>query len=242
MITHLCLYTPESDFLLPYIKQALPGVKISTMPVDGSEQAPELAVMISSCDIYGGTEAIDLNEGAPVDETSPWAERERLFGDYCRKNGMKALVLRCADIIGTGMGGYGRMLARAIWRGTFFHFPGNEARRSCIHATDVAALIRSAAERMPEAEGGIYNVTDGEDPTVHDLAEALAFRMRNKRISNLSTVPQQRIFKLLYGRRRCGLYTTTRTFSNERARADFDFHPSAVCQYLRTHIYDDSSL
>lgn len=153
-----------------------------------------------------------------------------------------AVVLKLPTVIGTGMTGFGQHLARSIWRGTFFHFPGNEMRLSVVHAVDVGRAVALLCTRPPH-EGAEYTLTDGVDPTLHDLAEAIAYRLRNKRISNLSTRPQQWMGRIAYGRRRYEEYTTSRCVDGSAFVADYpEFVPTDVCTYLRTHVYDDSSL
>ncbi len=237
MTDTLLLHAPAAAFVEPYIRRALPGVKIVS---DCSEGRPALAVMLSSTDIYGAEGAADmLGEDAPKD--GPWVEREIAFGTLAA--GTPTLILRCPDIVATGMEGFPRRLAEAVWRGTFFHLPSNEARRSAVHASDIAKLVAHAyAGGLPKPGLNIYNISDGEHPTVHDLAEALAYRMANKRVSTLSTKPQQWFGRLVYGRRLTALYTTTRTYSSAALEADMAFRPTPVCSYLRTHNYDEESL
>lgn len=153
----------------------------------------------------------------------------------------EACVLRLPVVIGTGMTGFGRHLVQSIWRGTFFHFPDNEMRLSVVHAVDVARAV--ALLCTTPRTGAVYTLTDGVDPTLHDLAEALAYRMCNKRISNLSTKPQQWLGRVLYGRRHYTEYTVSRCYDGSAFLTDYpDFHPTDVCTYLRTHVYDDTSL
>lgn len=234
----ILIYAPGADFLMPYLRHALPGTLIC-----GPEDADgaELAVMISSCDIYGPGPCVSVDESAGTDNSSPWVSEESTFMKSV--SAMPAVVLRCADIVGTGMTGFPRALAESVWRGTFFHFPDNEARRSVVHASDIASIIALMSENLPAGTSAVYNLTDGADPTIHDLAEALAFRMKNKRISTLSTGPQQWFGRKMYGPKRYGDYTTTRTFSSGKLRSDYpSFVPSVVTEYLRTHNYDETSL
>lgn len=240
MTDTLCLYAPGSDFVIKYIKAAMPGTTI-VGPDDITSAG--MAVMISSADIYGAGQFELRSEDEALDKNSVWYEYENEFTARCRRANIRGLVLRCPDIVCTGMTGFTRHLANAIWRGTFFHFPGNDARRSVVHATDIAeAIILACKELTASADIVTYNICDGVNPTLHDLAEALAFRMSNKRISNLSTKPQQIIGRLIYGRRRYAEYTDTRTLSCAAICRDLGFRPTDVCSYLRTHNYDDTSL
>ena len=236
MIETLLLHAPDAAFVEPYIRRALPGVKIV---YDRNDAAPDLAVMLSSTDIYGIGTADMLSEEAPLQ--GPCKAREDAFAELAA--GVPTLILRCPDIIATGMNGFPRELAEKVHKGTFFHFPGNESRRSAVHATDIAEVVkRVAVAGLPHKGVNVYNITDGEHPTLHDLAEALAFRMGNKRISNLSTWGQRWLGRMLYGRRLMSLYTTTRTYSSAALETDLHFTPTPVCTYMRTHVYDNDSL
>lgn len=252
MTENIAVYAPARGFVMPYITAALPDCGIYSLSVpDGNLSPenkkaggrPEIFIMISSTDIYGDGPMENITEETRTCSDSEWSEYEKDFRDYVDGQGGKAVILRCADIVATGMTGFPRTLAEAVWRGTFFHFPGNEARRSMIHATDIGRIVRTLATAgIPAGNVLTYNVTDGSDPTIHDIAEALAYRMANKRISTLSTRPQQWIGRQVYGARRYSLYTTTRTFSSEKLKLDMAFHATDTCEYLRTHVYDENSL
>lgn len=231
-LINIYIYAPDSRFVLPYIERELPEAVLTDSAADA-----DLCVMLSHVDVYGRNEGEGIDESA-VPLNPVWRERERSFLAIA-PDGM---ILRTADIVGTGMNGFPMELAKAIASGRFFHFPDNKAHRSVIHASDVARVIAAFVHGgIPEGER-IYNVTDLDNPTIHDIAEALAFRMNNKRISTLSTGPQQWMGRKWYGRKLYGLYTTTLTFSGERLRDAIHFEPVAVTRYLRTHVYDHDSL
>lgn len=218
--------TTENEFLRPYIKREM------------GKTEPSFSVMVSSTDIYvPDAEALITEDGA-TDESSPWAAYERQFiNEY-----PDGIILRAAPIAGTGMTGKIRRLAEEIHGARFFHFPANEARKSIVHASDVAKVVAILAkDGVPDGSGRIFNICDGEDPTLHDIAEALAYRMGNKRISTLSTKPQQMIGRLLYGKR-YGYYISDERFNGLALCEATGFRPVSVCEYLRTHVYDENSL
>lgn len=246
----LYIFAPEAEFVLPFIKQLMPKANIHT-DADAVSGTPDAAVMLSSCDIYSTGERILADETATLDPQSPFLAAEARFKEVCRTRAWNGVILRCADIVGTGMTGFTRDLVNAVYRNFFFHFPGNEARRSVVHAIYIAKVVKAIADgAFSGLEGSgtstptvqIYNLTDGEHPKIHDLAEAFAFRLNNKRISNLSTGPQQFIGRLIYGKRRYASYTTTRTFNDDAIRKQLNIAPLNVCEYLRTHEYRDADV
>lgn len=212
-IPEVFVYAPDGEWLMPYISRE----------VCVGQRDAAVAVMISSA----------------VDASGRYEALEYEFMSRSDLAASRRYVLRSAPIVGTGMNGPVRTLAEEIYRGVFFHFPGNEARKSIVHAVDVARAVRFLADN--DIEPGKYNLSDGVDPTLHDIAEALAFRMGNKRISNLSTRPQQWIARLLYGRRRYNRYTIDSLVPSVELRA-LGFVPVDTCAYMRNHVYDSESL
>ena len=230
---NIYVHTPGREFLWPYIKKAASAHTLT----DNASEA-DVAIMVSSTDIYTTGELLLAAENTPANPDSAWIGHENAFAAGCEN--CRTVILRCPNVIGTAMTGFPRELAESIFRGTFFHFKGNEARVSAVHAADVAAAIAALAE-MPTAEG-VYNICDGENPTLHDLAEAIAFRMNNKRISTLSTRGQLWLGRLIYGKKRYSTYTTSRTFDCSRLCRTIDYRPTPTTEYLRTHVYDENSL
>lgn len=226
------LEAPDYEFLLPYLKAE--GVELAEV------EAAEVAIMLSTTDIYfpGGEKMLD--EESSVDIESIEFGKEKQFKEFATKNHLPNIILRCPIVIGTRMGGIGRRIAEMIDSGKLFYFPGNEARVSVMHATDLAKVVlRLAQSDVSEA---VYNVGDGTNPTFHDLAEALAYRMKNKRVSTLSTGPQQWFGRVFYGKKLYSIMTTSRLYSVEKIKAELGIDFVDTCEYLRTHNYDENSL
>lgn len=144
-----------------------------------------------------------------------------------------AAVLGCRWLIGTGMTGLPRELAARVWRGTFFHIPGSEIPLSAVHAVDMARAVA-----LTLGKPGKYMVTDGCPHTLDELADALAHRLGQKRVL---TAPK-RLARWLPGwhfRMKCAAVDTID--GSDFAR-EFDFTPVDVTEYLRTHVYDETSL
>lgn len=223
------------DFLRPYFLRQFPGrdaVAVDIVP-------GRTAFFISDTEIYDCRPDEWADEDAPLHSGSPLREAEKAFMSKAHGAGCRAFILRCAPTVCTGMQGRARRLLNDIYRGVFFHLPGNEARLSVVHGTDVAGAAAFLA--ASNAEGGIFNLTDADHPTIDDLAEALAYRLDNKRISTVSTKPQQWFARLVYGARRLDEYTVSTLVSSAKIEG-MGFAPQAVCSYLRNHVYDDASL
>ncbi len=141
--------------------------------------------------------------------------------------------LFCPAIVGTGMTGIAMTLAKAIAGGRLYHITGNEARVSTVHAVDVARAVKAVL-----GSEGDFTVTDGCDPTFHDLAEALAHRLDSRRIYTV----KPRLARWIMSGALRELITTDHVENGEDFARKFDFKPVSVVEYLKTHIYDDDSL
>lgn len=224
---------PGNEFVMPYVDQLLVTADFEQL------KKGDTAIMLSSTDIYEPDSEKIIDEASPLRTTSAWKKSEDDFIQASETRGLKWYIFRAAPIVGTGMNGAIRELAEEIARGLFMHFPGNETQLSVVHASDIARAAEYVLTN--NVDGHIFNLTDNCDPTLHDIAEALAYRMKNKRISTISTLPQQWFMRLIYGRKRMARYTTTVRYSSAAIQS-LGFMPTNVCDYLHTHVYDDNSL
>ena len=142
-------------------------------------------------------------------------------------------VLRCQAIVGTGMCGLPMRIASGIASGCYVQVKGNEARISVIHAVDVARAARVAAG-VP----GEFWLTDRTDPGINELAEALAYRMGDKRLLSIGAGWA----RLWYGGRYFRQLTTDAVVEDTFVGRFPEFVPVSVVNYLRTHVYDEKSL
>ncbi len=211
---------------------------------------PDVMVYISGATVYGSSPG-----GRSDEQTKPCPDTvcgraklavEDYLGRWCRDNGVLLYILRPAHVVGTGMQGEMRRLVNRIYRGTYRHVSGNEARVSVVHASQLADIV---ARLIHLPAGGVYNVTDGTDPTRHDLAEAIAWRLDHKRIYTVSQ-SKARLLAKIGDYRPVTMFTTAR-LEHELSTVTYDGRavleltgvtPVAVTDYLRNHIYDESSL
>lgn len=144
-----------------------------------------------------------------------------------------ALVLECPNVIGTGMTGLPRQLAAAIWRGTFFHIPGSDIPVATVHAESVARAVAAAL-----GTAGFFTVTDGCAHTLDELADALSYRLGNKRI----LTPRPILARWLPGGALRRAFAAAPVPDGSAFAQRFDFKPVNVTEYLCTHVYDEESL
>lgn len=144
-------------------------------------------------------------------------------------------VVRTAHVVGTGMTGLPMRMAAAIGRSLYSHVAGDESRISVVHALDVARLVRRLAPL-----GGEWTVSDGQDPTVSDFAEALSMRLGHKRVTTMS--PHKAWWaawatSLIGGLSRAQEKRLRQGDTVEPTPLPFDFTPIHVVDYLKTHQY-----
>lgn len=210
-IAHILFDLGANGFLVPYLRRLLTPDYDPERPTVDPE--PTAAVRIFHCD-----------ENRDADPA---------FQDRCEHFGLPTVTLICPNIIGTGMNGRMRRIATGIYNGSYFHIRGSEGKTSVVHAVDVARAAVLAA-----GSTGRFTLTDGTTPTIHDVAEALAYRIDNKR---LFAMPRWAA-RWWYSREFFDFLTSDTSGADTFAGAFPEFQPTDTLRYLHTHIYDDASL
>lgn len=263
------LLTNREHFLTPFLMNAFNGTPISFFPSDAPDTSimvhygtndativpetnniladvaklPRHVVFISSWEIYGHRSFENLTENSPA--MGQWAEAENAISERATHDGASLSILRPGIIIGTGMDGYAREIVNGISRATYCHIEGNDARISAIHSLDVAQAAKNIV-----GKNGTFNISDGIDPTIEQLAEALAWRIGHKRIFSITPPKAHRMARVgdfipfisPLDSRKLKMQTTTRTLSIENISQTINFHPINVIEYLTNHIYDESDI
>ncbi len=212
------------------------------------EHVPQSIVYLSSTDVYGVEEGEAITEEHATNPVSiagkSKLEAEEMLRQWCADKGVTLSILRCPPIVGTGMKGPLRRLVNSIYRGNYHHIDDETSRLSVVHATDVARAMVMLAD-----VGGIYNITDGVNPSRHDLVEALARRMKSKRVYTLRAKRARIVARICdflpgvgYGRKVLAQRYRTLTFDDSRLQQAINFTPTSVVEYLTTHNYDENSL
>lgn len=218
--------------------------------LDGVTEAGNVKnfVFISTVEVYGKQDGCGYNELTPTQPVTEFGrmklEAENILVERCKKHGINLSIIRCAPVVCTGMHNPIRRLAADIYRGSYRHIADNDARTSVVHAVDVA---RAAVDII--GHEGIFNLTDGVDPSRHDLAEALSWRMGNKRIFTLPLSKARKLARIndwlpftRFDSEMLKRETTSLTFSSEKIHGILGWRPNSVTEYLRTHVYDENSL
>lgn len=227
-IKRVFLFTPNRDYVRPYFERYMPDFEFT-----GDINHADYAIMVSSTDIYDVTQGLNFNELTPLKIDGQEYYNEKEFECLCKSACLRPLILRCANIVATGMKGPVRNMADHIYRGFYLNIVGNEAVISAVHAVDLPKFSLKLLD-LP----GIYNVTDGTSVYMNELADALAWRLGQKRIFSIKAS----WYRLFYGRKKYSLATRSLTYSSEKLLSEVDCKPTSVIEYLKTHVYDSQSL
>ena len=210
---------------------------------------PHYFVFISSLQVYGCSCGENLDENTVTAPTTQYGksklQAEEYLKQWCHAHNVTLSILRPAMIMGTGMKGSLRSMVNGINSGYYFHIKDNNARRSIVHALDVAK-----AAQLIAPIGGTYNLTDNIHPTVHQLAEAVAQRIGGKRIYTLPRRCVNILAKIgdLMGNhapistKRLEQLTQTLTFNSDAIAKAIDWSPLNVAEYISTHQYTDNDI
>lgn len=203
-----------NNFLEPYLRRELEPAREENEGVALAKRLPPPRAAVS----------IRTDAGSPSDPD---------FEQACEENCLPVLSLYCPMVIGTGMIGLPRRIASAIYKGFYFNITGNASRVSAIHASDMARAAALAA-----GTDGTFTVTDGADPTVDELADAISYRLGDKRLLTLKPW----LARILLGREFFSQLTSDHLASDSFGFSYPGFRPTPVAQYLRSHVYDEKSL
>lgn len=134
---------------------------------------PKQFILISTVAVYGLEEGKQVNENSPLLGYTPYAKSKILAEDLVTEWGdehhVNVLILRLPLIVGHNPpGNLGKMIT-AIKAGRYVSIGKGDARKSMILASNLAELLESSDLKMR----GIYNLTDGYNPSFSELEELI---------------------------------------------------------------------
>ncbi|WP_026956903.1 NAD-dependent epimerase/dehydratase family protein [Algoriphagus vanfongensis] len=141
--------------------------------IDNSGKYPQAMVFISTVAVYGVDTGELIAESCEPNPKTPYAKSkykaEQLLQDWASQHGVNLSILRLPLIAGGNQtpGNLGAMI-KAIQRGYYFRIGKGSAKKSLVLAEDVACLIPTLINTT-----GIFNLTDGVNPSLAELEEYL---------------------------------------------------------------------
>jgi nucleoside-diphosphate-sugar epimerase len=194
-------------------------------------------IFISSVSVYGLTSGKLIKEESQLLAKDPYGlskiEAENLVQEWCYKNNIKCLILRLPLIAGPNPPGNLASMVNGIRSGYYFNIAGGLAQKSIVLASDISIYLLKASEI-----GGIYNLTDGQNPTFFDLSYCIAHQIGKKYVPNLPLEFAKLLAKTgdLVGGKfpinsdKLIKVTSSLTFDDTKARAAFGWNPTPVLE------------
>jgi nucleoside-diphosphate-sugar epimerase len=132
---------------------------------------PKFFIFISSVAVYGLTTGKNISENSDLLATDSYGkskiEAESIIIEWAKKHSIKYLILRLPLVAGVNPPGSLGSMINGIKKGFYFNIGDGGAKKSIVMASDIALLIKNLPEHM---QNGIYNLTDGYNPTFLELS------------------------------------------------------------------------
>jgi GlcNAc-P-P-Und epimerase len=158
-----------------------------TTTIDQNKIELNTFVFISTVAVYGLEEGCDINEEATIKGITPYAQSKRLAEEHLQKwskeSGVNLIILRLPLIFGENAPGNLGAMERAVKGRYYFQIGKGEARRSMVHAKQLAEFLPTLI-----GKSGIYHLTDGEHSSYNEVAQYFAKKYK-RRIVNVPILP-----------------------------------------------------
>ena len=165
-----------------------------TETIDQNEIELNTFVFISTVAVYGLEEGVDINEEAPLNGNSPYAQSKRMAEGHLQKwakeSGVNLIILRLPLIFGENAPGNLGAMERAVKGRYYFQIGKGEAKRSMVHAKQLAEFLPTLM-----GKSGIYHLTDGIHNSYNEVAIHFA-KKHKRRITNVPLLPFKIVAKL----------------------------------------------
>jgi len=191
-------------------------------------------VFISSVAVYGLEKGIGIDESSTLNGNTPYAKSkilaEEMLTDWSKKKNVNLLILRLPLLASKNPPGNLGDMILAIKNKKYFSINSGKARRSVV-------LVDDIVDWLPDhfTSNGIYNLTDGDNPSFYDLEVLISKQLVVRRpfsiplsvakiigifgdILRLSIINSNRINKM----------TQDLTFSSEKAKDLLSWKPNLV--------------
>jgi nucleoside-diphosphate-sugar epimerase len=200
-----------------------------TETVDESQIEVNTLVFISTVAVYGIEEGFEINEDAALNGNSPYAHSKRMAEEHLQQwakdTGVNLIILRLPLIFGENAPGNLGAMEKAIKGRYYFQIGKGEAKRSMVHAKQLAEFLPSLL-----GKSGIYHLTDGKHNTYEEIALYFA-RKHKRRIWSLPSTALKIFAKFgdaipnfPLNSNRLSKLSMSLTFSDEKARRELGWN------------------
>jgi nucleoside-diphosphate-sugar epimerase len=205
---------------------------------------PKKFIFISSVSVYGCNEGLNIKENCQLKPKDNYGKSklicENIISDWCVKEGVILTILRLPLIIGNYPVGNFKKMLNGIKYSSYFNINSGTAKRSMILVTDIYDII------IPISNiGGIYNMSDNNDPSYFDLSRIIA-KLYKKKIYNLPypfsfilAIMSSFFFPLIPFN--VSIYrkmTQSLTFNSEKIQNTLNWQPNSVLNSIEDLIFD----
>ena len=198
---------------------------------------PQCFVFISSVAVYGLDSGVNIDETAPLNGSTPYAQSkiaaEQAVKDWCNRHQVNCVILRLPLVVGENAPGNLGKMRSAIQKGYYVRIKGNPARKSVVSAEDVAGIIPALLDKQ-----GTFNLTDGCHPLFSQIEEAISRETGRPVRFSLQIALLQFVAKIgdfiprfPLNTARLQKMTSTLTFSDAKARAELGWNPQPAFHY-----------
>ena len=205
-----------------------------------AKSLPKYFVFISSVSVYGLSEGIEIDENYPLNASDPYGlskiEAEKIILNWCAEKNIICTILRLPLIVGENPPGNLGAMINAIKSRKYFNVSNGRARRSMVLASDVASFIIRAS-----TIGGIFNLTDGYNPTFLELSSQIGAKF-SKKINFPIPYSFAKIIALIgdlfgelipFNTKSLSKVTSTLIFDDSKARELFNWNPTSVLSFFK---------
>lgn len=209
-----------------------------------SQSLPKAFVFISTVAVYGRESGFNISEDTPLLANDPYGlskvQAEQLVLDWCKKNNVTCTILRLPLLVGENPPGNLGAMIKAIKKGYYFNIGGGLVRKSMVLAEDVAQCILKVSEI-----GGVYNLTDGYNPTIRELSRTISFQLGGRCVPNMPFIIAVSFAKIgdfigdnfPINSKKLRKMMSTLTFDDSKARVSFGWSPTPVLTGFRIEEY-----
>jgi nucleoside-diphosphate-sugar epimerase len=161
-------------------------------------------------------------------------QAEKDVMEWCNRHGVICTILRLPLVYGENPPGNLKTMWDGIRRMYYFNVDGGRARKSIVHAKDVAQIILPASE-----VGGIYHLTDGIHPSFRELSYFMGKVVGRRFIPNIPLL-LARICAFLgdligskfpLNSKKLKKISTNLTFDDSLAREKLDWKPKSIMDW-----------
>lgn len=200
-----------------------------------SGKLPKAFVFISSVAVYGRESGTMINENHPLNATEPYGlskiQAEKIIQNWCAENNIICTILRLPLLAGENPPGNLGAMINGIKKGYYFNIAGGRAKKSIVFAEDVANIIP-----VVSSIGGIYNLTDGYDPSFAELASAIGKKIGKEKILNIpfwiakmmAVIGDLIENKAPINSKKLAKITADLTFDDSKAKKELNWKPKPV--------------